>query len=141
MWSCAATSGWCRSKAGRSERIRGSEWKLCRGGGHEVAHSREAPKPQGSSTSIFSVRIWARTTLRRKGRGEAPMMKAPTVETWSRRSSDPMARLSAIRRGATKVKSQRQVMTVTLIRATSNIYVTKGMSSERLGEVIDAYQK
>ena len=36
-------SGWCRSKAGRSERIRGMLSKLCRGGGQEVAHSSEAP--------------------------------------------------------------------------------------------------
>ena len=38
-----ATSGWCRSNAGRSERIRGMLSKLCRGGGHEVAHSSDAP--------------------------------------------------------------------------------------------------
>jgi len=38
-----AAYGWCRSKAGRSERIRGSETKLCRGGGQEVAHSSEQP--------------------------------------------------------------------------------------------------
>ena len=42
-WSCAPTSGWCRSNAGRSERMRGIDSKLCRGGGHEVAHSREQP--------------------------------------------------------------------------------------------------
>lgn len=42
-WSIAATSGNFWSKAGRSERIRGSSTKLWRGGGHEVAHSREAP--------------------------------------------------------------------------------------------------
>ncbi len=35
--------GWCSSNAGRSERIRGSEVKLCRGGGELVAHSSELP--------------------------------------------------------------------------------------------------
>ncbi|MCY1462944.1 hypothetical protein D9M71_807730 [compost metagenome] len=49
------SSGWCRSSAGRSERIRGSEVKLWRGGGQDVAHSREAPKPHGSSTSTRSL--------------------------------------------------------------------------------------
>ena len=38
-----AVSGWCRSNAGRSERIRGMLLKLCRGGGQEVAHSSDAP--------------------------------------------------------------------------------------------------
>ncbi len=32
------------------ERIRGSSVKLCRGGGHEAAHSSEFPWPHGSST-------------------------------------------------------------------------------------------
>src|SRR5699024_8584938 len=41
--ACGAYSGWCRSKAGRSERIGGMAWKLCRGGGLEVAHSRLPP--------------------------------------------------------------------------------------------------
>ena len=35
------TSGWWRSNAGDSERIRGIEMKLWRGGGHEVAHSSD----------------------------------------------------------------------------------------------------
>ncbi|WP_336605745.1 helix-turn-helix transcriptional regulator [Streptomyces sp. BA2] len=39
----AANSGWCRSNAGDSERIRGSVTKLWRGTGQEVAHSRERP--------------------------------------------------------------------------------------------------
>ena len=38
------------SKAGRSERIRGIRSKLRSGGGQVVAHSRELPKPHGSST-------------------------------------------------------------------------------------------
>ena len=41
--SSAAISGWCRSNAGDSERIRGSVRKLCRGGGQDVAHSSERP--------------------------------------------------------------------------------------------------
>ena len=49
--SIAAISGWCRSKAGDSERIRGMVTKLCRGGGQLVAHSSERPQPHGSSTS------------------------------------------------------------------------------------------
>ena len=36
-------SGWLRSNAGRSLRIRGMDVKLWRGGGQEVAHSSEAP--------------------------------------------------------------------------------------------------
>ena len=41
--------GWCSSNAGRSDLTRGSEMKLCRGGGELVAHSRELPYPHGSS--------------------------------------------------------------------------------------------
>ena len=48
--SIAAISGWCRSNAGDSERIRGIDTKLWRGGGQLVAHSRERPQPHGSST-------------------------------------------------------------------------------------------
>lgn len=47
-------AGWCSSKAGRSERMRGSSVKLCRGGGHEVAHSKELPYPHGSWTVTTS---------------------------------------------------------------------------------------
>ena len=36
-------SGWLRSNAGDSERMRGIDVKLWRGGGHEVAHSSERP--------------------------------------------------------------------------------------------------
>ena len=35
--------GWCNSNAGRSDRIRGKDRKLCRGGGELVAHSSEFP--------------------------------------------------------------------------------------------------
>ena len=42
-WTPGGACGWCRSNAGRSERIRGMLSKLCRGGGQDVAHSREAP--------------------------------------------------------------------------------------------------
>ena len=37
-----ARFGWCRSKAGDSERIRGNSRKLCRGGGQLVAHGQES---------------------------------------------------------------------------------------------------
>ncbi len=50
-----AASGWCRSNAGRSERIRGSDTKLCRGGGQLVAHSRDRPQPHGSSLSTMGA--------------------------------------------------------------------------------------
>src|SRR5699024_5119906 len=45
-WPAAASSsssGWFASNAGRSERMRGSDVKLWRGGGQEVAHSSEPP--------------------------------------------------------------------------------------------------
>src|SRR5690606_26880177 len=45
-WPAAASSsssGWFASNAGRSERMRGRLVKLWRGGGHEVAHSSDAP--------------------------------------------------------------------------------------------------
>ena len=38
-----SNSGWLTSKAGDSERIRGIDVKLCRGGGQLVAHSSERP--------------------------------------------------------------------------------------------------
>ena len=41
--AAGAYSGWFMSKVGRSERIGGIDVKLCRGGGHEVAHSRLLP--------------------------------------------------------------------------------------------------
>src|SRR5699024_9623589 len=47
--------GWLRSKAGRSERIRGNAVKLCGGGGQEVAHSSEQPCPHGSSTPTIGA--------------------------------------------------------------------------------------
>ncbi|TDO51181.1 hypothetical protein EV651_119108 [Kribbella sp. VKM Ac-2571] len=55
-WALMARSGWWRSKAGDSERIRGSFSKLWRGGGQLVAHSSERPQPHGSSTSTRGVR-------------------------------------------------------------------------------------
>src|SRR3954462_556444 len=79
-YSASATSGWCRSKAGDSERIRGSVVKLCRGGGHEVAHSSERPKPQGSSTSTCSPYLAVFHTLWRNGSVDMPSRNAPIVE-------------------------------------------------------------
>lgn len=77
-----ASSGWCRSKAGRSERILGSEVKLCRGGGQEVAHSSEAPKPHGSSTSTRFLERQVIYTFQKKGISEAPRTKEEIVENW-----------------------------------------------------------
>src|SRR5659263_649329 len=77
--SMAATSGWCRSKAGRSERIRGIEVKLCRGTGHAVAHSSEPPKPQGSSTKTVRGPRWVRSKFQMNGRVESAVSTAPTV--------------------------------------------------------------
>ncbi|CAM5483000.1 Cytochrome b6 [Streptomyces avidinii] len=57
------TSGWCRSNAGESVRIRGSAWKLCRGGGQPVAHSRERPQPHGSSDVTRTPMRAVRQTL------------------------------------------------------------------------------
>ena len=39
VWTC----GQRRPNAGRPDRIRGILVTLCRGGGHEVAHSSESP--------------------------------------------------------------------------------------------------
>jgi hypothetical protein len=42
--------------------MRGTARKLCRGGGQEVAHSREPPKPQGSSGRPGAgPRVWKPT--------------------------------------------------------------------------------
>src|SRR5215213_7578537 len=80
--SCCATSGWCRSNAGRSERMRGSVTKLCRGGGQEVAHSSDAPYPQGSSTFTRAPVRQVFQTLYMNGSVEAPSRNAPAVEIW-----------------------------------------------------------
>src|SRR5215218_9301724 len=80
--SWCATSGWCRSNAGRSERIRGRLTKLCRGGGQEVAHSSDAPYPQGSSTFTRAPVRQVFQTLYMNGSVEAPSRNAPAVEIW-----------------------------------------------------------
>jgi hypothetical protein len=57
------------------------EVKLCRGGGLEVAHSRERPQPQGSSTSTFGL-LRARMTLRMKGKDHfGPSLERLMVQT------------------------------------------------------------
>src|SRR5699024_1036302 len=81
-WSRANTSGWCRSKAGRSERTRGRVTKLCRGGGQEVAHSRELPKPHGSSTVTFGACRQVLYTFHRNGSVEMASSTAEMVDTW-----------------------------------------------------------
>ena len=75
------SSGWCRSNAGRSERIRGMRTKLCRGGGHDVAHSSDAPQPHGSSTPTSGACRHVFQTLKKNGNMESPRMKAPMVDT------------------------------------------------------------
>jgi hypothetical protein len=77
-----ASSGWCRSRAGRSERIRGREVKLCRGGGQEVAHSSEAPKPHGSSTSTRRLLRQVMYTFQKNGIMDAPSTNEEMVENW-----------------------------------------------------------
>src|SRR5262249_19594444 len=79
--SCAvAYSGWCRSNAGLSERMRGIEWKLCRGVGQPVAHSSERPYPQGSSTVTMGAVLAVLMTLMMNGMVDMPSRNAPTVE-------------------------------------------------------------
>src|SRR6478752_10375911 len=64
--------GWCSSNAGRSDLTRGSEMKLCRGGGQLVAHSKELPYPQGSSARVNSPYRHDLTTFHTNGSTEAP---------------------------------------------------------------------
>ena len=75
-------SGWFRSKAGRSLRMRGIEVKLCRGGGHDVAHSSDAPYPHGSFTVTRGAFRAVTHTFSRNGSIDSPRIIAPTVETW-----------------------------------------------------------
>src|ERR1700712_2987217 len=72
--------GWCSSKAGRSDRIRGSEVKLCRGGGELVAHSSEVPYPHGSSAGGTSPYFSDRNTFQMNGSVDAPRINEPMVE-------------------------------------------------------------
>src|SRR5690348_12104642 len=86
MGSCSGRPdlicGWCRSNAGRSDLIRGIDVKLCRGGGQDVAHSRELAYPHGSSAVTGSPCRDVRYTFQRKNRVDPPRMNAPTVEIW-----------------------------------------------------------
>src|SRR3954447_9140653 len=77
----SAMPGQCNSKAGRGERIFGISRKLCRGGGDEVAHSRELPCPQGSSRSAGRPYFHDRNRLKRKGIVDAPRTNEKMVET------------------------------------------------------------
>src|SRR5690606_3951826 len=79
---CSAASGWIRSKAGRSLRMRGIDAKLWRGGGQEVAHSSDAPSPHGSSKVPLGALPAVIQTFRKNGSIDAPRMTAPIVETW-----------------------------------------------------------
>jgi hypothetical protein len=79
-WIFAVTSSsWCRSKAGLSERMRGIEVKLCRGGGQGVAHSRERPQPQGSFAVTFGARREVMITLMKKRDRQHPRTNEPDV--------------------------------------------------------------
>ncbi len=78
----AAACGWWRSNAGRSDRIRGSDVKLCRGGGQEVAHSSEQPYSHGSSTSTVFGFLWVIHMFQKKIRVEAPRTNELTEEIW-----------------------------------------------------------
>ena len=61
--------------------MRGSDVKLCRGGGQLVAHSSEPPHPHGSSTVTFGAFFMVVKTFQMKNRVEMPRIAAPTVET------------------------------------------------------------
>src|SRR4029077_17188586 len=62
--------------------MRGIDVKLCRGGGQDVAHSRELACPHGSSAVAGSPCRDVMYTFQRKNRVDAPRMNAPTVEIW-----------------------------------------------------------
>src|SRR5258708_13055298 len=74
--------GECRSNAGRSDRIRGIEVKLCRGGGQDVTHSSEFAYPHGSSAVSRCPCRDVMYTFQRKKRVDAPSRKEPTEEPW-----------------------------------------------------------
>jgi hypothetical protein len=77
----ALTSSWLiqrRSKTGRSERIGGSQAKLCSGGGDDVAHSSELAC-HGSAPAVGGRRK-ERTTLIRNGTIDSMSTPAPIVE-------------------------------------------------------------
>src|SRR5690625_2664654 len=76
----AAACGWCRSNAGRSERMRGSEAKLWRGGGQEVTHSSEQPYSHGSSTSTLVAFRWVTHIFQKKISVDAPSTNELTEE-------------------------------------------------------------
>jgi hypothetical protein len=54
--------------------------KLCRGGGHEVTHSREEPYPQGSLLVTFGAVLDFQTAIK-NGIIESANKPEPTVET------------------------------------------------------------
>src|SRR3954452_17297334 len=78
---CAVDSGWCRSNAGDSERMRGMDVKLWRGGGHEVAHSSDRAVPHGSSTVTLGARRAVIQTFQRNGSIDTARIAAPNVES------------------------------------------------------------
>src|SRR5699024_5669711 len=104
----ANTSGWCRSKAGRSERTRSRVTKLCRGGGQEVAHSRELPCPHGSSTVTFGACRQVLYTFHRNGSVETASSTAEKVDTWFIQTKAGSGRECWVRNGPWKPKSSIQ---------------------------------
>jgi hypothetical protein len=60
--------------------MRGIDKKLCRGGGHDVAHSKDEPYPHGSSQST-SGELRVIQILIMNGIIENASKKEPTVET------------------------------------------------------------
>ena len=55
---------------------------MCRGGGHDVAHSSDPPNPQGSSTSTFVPWRQVVYTFQKNGIIDTPNNIAPMVEIW-----------------------------------------------------------
>src|SRR5699024_4328849 len=80
------------------ERTRGRVTKLCRGGGQEVAHSRELPKPHGSSTVTFGACRQVLYTFHRNGSVETASSTAEMVDTWFIQTKSGSGRYSGIRR-------------------------------------------
>jgi hypothetical protein len=56
------------------------EVKLCRGGGHEVAHSNDAPYPHGSSVSTLGEFLEIQIFIK-NGTIDNASKPEPTVET------------------------------------------------------------
>ena len=80
-WHAGAVraSGWSRSHTGRSERIGGSDVKLCGGGGEVVAHS-SVWAPHGLSPAGTGCRHETHR-FQKNGSTEMARMYAPAVDS------------------------------------------------------------